>query len=478
MASTDFKKSTSAMWRRSTSALSESKDRYHQSTVETYHRSADSWSESKDRCRRTTREMMNRSANSWTESKHRCRQSTLDMVNRSTTRWAESTARLQEQHRALLTSQSIEADAREATTAPQSSQPSGQPTQPIQSMESDQCPPRYSDFEQSRDVVQSERPQKAQPFPPAPTSESPTSLPAETKEPTRPRSISFPSWKIKASSEPKNQKPEEQALAMFESLDQIVAQVVHAKHTRDSKATEMGEIESNWVRSTITNTETSARGLARILQTYRQEMAKSKGKMSSSHRKNWKNKDGLLAGKKQSHLLSHREQLEKVITHLQNRPDNPTVSESSSPTESPLTPEEPTIDSIVEIAESDPIVEIPGSDPVLVAELPAEQPILELDPTPVIAELPSEPAPKTTVIAELSEDAAISRRPLPSVPKIVVTGVSDSPVGTIESPKRVNLSYEVHEINEMLKQTRTDTREQQSESLANIVARMDTTRGR
>lgn len=264
------------------------------------------------------------------------------------------------------------------------------------------------------------------------------------------------------------QKPEDQARALFESMDQIVAQVVHAKHLKDSRTTEMGEIEYNWVHSIITNTETSARSLARILQTYRQDMAKNKGKISSSNRKSWKNKDFLNAEEKQAHLLVQRDQLEKVIVHLQN-PKTPSKT-SSSPVESPCTPDEPTIETIVEL---------PESTPVLVAELPADQQIIELDTTSVVAELSSEPTPKAEpFIAELSEDAAIIRRPVPSVPKIVVTGAVDSPAGTLESPKRTDLSYEVHEINEMLKKTRTDTREQQSESLSNIVARMETTRAR
>lgn len=334
----------------------------------------------------------------------------------------------------------------------------GQPPPP----ETSQIPRETEQASQLHKAQEAQQAQPSQRCPSSQTSESTTPSPTEVKESTRPRAGSLPSGK----NSNKKLKPEDQARALFDSVDEIVAQVVHAKHLRGSRSTEMGEIECNWVNSTITNTEMSARDLARVMETYRQDMAKNKGKISSSNRKTWKNKDFQLAEEKQIHLLSQRDQLEKVITHIQ---DHSSPSEaSSSPVESPRTPDEPTIEAVVELA---------SSAPVPVSELPADQEILELDATSVLAELPSEPAPKATpYIAELSEDAAIVRRPLASVPKIIVSGVSDSPAGTLESPKRTDLSYEVYEINEMLKQTRTDTREQQSESLSKIVSRMETSR--
>lgn len=270
-------------------------------------------------------------------------------------------------------------------------------------------------------------------------------------------------------------------------MDTTVAQVVHAKHLRESKSEQLGEIERNRVNTTITNVENKARGVARILQTYRQDMAKNKGKMSSANRKNWKNKDHSLAEEKQARLQSYHKQLNKVVGHLQDlpppleasHPNDPSTPESETPSES-STSEKPIPRDEAIIADEPTIqaaTELPATEAMLLAELSADPQIAELESTTVIAELPSEPLQKTpSFVAELPADSAIIRPVAPPVPKIVVTNMSDSPTGTMESPKRTDLSYEIHEINEMLQQTRTDTRTQQSESLAGIVARMESTR--
>lgn len=262
----------------------------------------------------------------------------------------------------------------------------------------------------------------------------------------------------------KEEKQDQQIRLLLNMTDQTFFQLHQAKQLRNSKANLLGEIEHQWINSTISDALRSGQSLVKLLEPHRLDMVKRKGKITSSNKKRWKLEDCRKAYEKQSKLILHQERLDKVFRHLKNLSTTQEDVLVSSP-ESQQSQSE----SISELeATRTPVPELSGDTELIIA--PVELP----------SELPSDSSPKT-IIAELPGDAAVSANESPKpVPKIIITrtpeNISVEYIGSPATPDQPN--HENNEMNEILgwKQTRNDVRLHQSNSLSNIIAEMDNAR--
>lgn len=381
------------------------------STMEIWRRSTSLWYDSKDRCHQTTMEAWHRSADTLSHSKTRCRRSTMDILSRSANKWHQSAERL---HRLSFSCEKGRDNTRENTEA-------STPNETAQSSQSPP-PPQTPEYPQS--------------------SGSPHSPSATETDPATPTSN-----QTHTTGEQKN-SPEEQIREMLNLTDQVVYQANQAKQLRNSKTTPLSEIEPSWINSTILEANNAARDLAKLVEPYRLDMLKRKGKMRSGHRKSWKLVDYQSASEKLSGLFLHRERLDKLFAHIQHIPDSP---------QSPI---------------NEPSVEI-------LPELSAE-----MSEAPAVVELPCEPVKATpeseSTLVELPASSHIAKsQSLQPLPKIIVTqSPDDSSPENLESHDAEIFAHENEETNEILywDQTRDSIRLQQSESLSNIVAKMESMR--
>lgn len=211
----------------------------------------------------------------------------------------------------------------------------------------------------------------------------------------------------------------------------------------------LGEIEHDWISATIFEASSAARDLAKLIEPYRLDMLKGKGKMRSAHRKSWRLVDYQSACKRRSSLVLHQEKLEIASRHLEY------VSETKQ--HSPN-----------------------GSNVDVVSELS----VGTMEPRSGVVELPSEQASTTpesdTTLVELLENIPASKTPSTQpLPIIIVTQAHDDPLREdIEYSEAEIFTSENEETNEVLywEQTRDNIRLQQSESHSNIVAEMESTR--
>lgn len=241
--------------------------------------------------------------------------------------------------------------------------------------------------------------------------------------------------------------PEKQILKLLNWTDQVVYQASQARRLSNSQAESLGEIEYNWINSTISDADNAARGLAKLVEPYRLDMLKHKGKMKSANRKRWTLEDAQLARERLSGLTLFQSRLNRAVDHVKG---------VISPPESPQ--------------------EIDGN---IVAELPAET---RENPPPYV-EHPCEPSSfesqSTTIVAELPENSPVNVGSPTPLPKIIVTQPPDEiMLDHTESPDEGQINLENHEMDEALywDQTRNSIQIQQSESLSNIIAKMELTR--
>ncbi|KAJ5085773.1 hypothetical protein N7532_010544 [Penicillium argentinense] len=441
-----WQQSTKDLWRRSTQVWSDSKDKCHQSTMEAWHRSSDSLANSKQRYQQSTAEAWHRSTNTWVDSKTRCRQSTADMLNRSATKLYQSTDRLQRLPQ--TSNKAIESNAikhRASKSVESLSTLSRQPSPSIQTSPQNTQPQSYTS------PPSSEATQSPQSGPSSESSQS-TQSPSEASTDT-----ALPKYDM-IDPFSKGQKQEQQIRQLLNMTDQTFFQIHQAKQLRNSKSALLGEIEHNWINSIITDALHVGQDLAKLVEPHRLDMAKRKGKITSANRKRWKIEDCQKAQEKQSRLILHQDRLSRVFTHLRDL----TESQKTSP------------DS--EQGKEEDIAEL-GTSETSIPELSGDSQFV----SPVApAELPSDPIP-TTVIAELPGDSAlVVANPTPQIPKIIITqtpgDVSVEYLGSPDTPDHA--SHETNELDEILawRHARNDVRSQQSTSLSNIIARMDSAR--
>lgn len=390
----------------------QSGNKWQLSSMDLWHRSASALSDSTNRCHQTTMEAWQRSADTWVHSKTRCRRSTANILNRSASKLHETSERFY--RHSLPSERMCEGNKEEVTPELDETTTSTSPTQ------------------YSQDSHSPESPQHSQ---------SPRSPPRTETDSIKPKhaSINIP--------ETTQKTPEKQILQLLNWTDQVVYQASQARRLRNSQAESLGEIEYNWINSTISDADNAARDLAKLLEPYRLDMARHKGKMKWANRKRWSLEDSQLARERLSGLTLFQSRLDRAVDHLKG---------VISPPESPQ--------------------EIDGD---IVAELPAET---RENPPPYI-KLPCEPSSfesqSTTIVAELPENSPVNFGSPTPLPKIIVTQPPDEiMLDHTECPDEGQVNHESHEMDEALywDQTRNSIQIQQSESLSNIIAKMELTR--
>lgn len=335
-------------------------NKLNQSTIEMCRRSTSLWHDSKYRCHQTTMEAWHRSADTLSRSKIRCHQSTVDVLTRSANKWRQSTECL---HSLSLTGQKQQ-DEREknAASTPDESAPSTQ----------------------SRHFAQAQGD-----FQPLNTPGLYVSTAIDTGTPTS-QPIQFP--------RSHENSAEEQIRDILNLTDRVMYEANHAKQLKSSKTLLLGEIELDWINSTVSEASSAARDLAKLVEPYRLDILKRNGRMRSAHRKSWTLVDCLSACEKFSGLVVHQERLGKVSRHL------------------------------LEVSESKGHL-FNESSCEIVAELPAEM----MEPSQPDVELPSA-SPSTTpesetTLVELPANSLVSKpQPLQLIPKIIVTQAPDEPL--------------------------------------------------
>lgn len=259
--------------------------------------------------------------------------------------------------------------------------------------------------------------------------------------------------------------PEKQILNIIDLTDQVLYQAASAKKLKSFEPELLGEIEFNWIFSTVSDADNAARDLAKLVEPYRLEILKHKGKLRSASRKRWTLEDSQLAIEQQSRLALFQSRLERAVNHL------------TGDITPPISPEQSDGTVIAELCPSD----FPHR--TILAELPTES----YDAPPFHAELPARlssdsDSDSASSLAELPGDwSPVRLTSLVPVPKIIVTQPPDeNMLDYLEISIPEQCMYESYEIDGTLHwdETRNSIRMQQSESLANIVAKMDLNRNK
>ncbi|KAJ5834917.1 hypothetical protein N7447_000943 [Penicillium robsamsonii] len=279
-------------------------------------RSTAMWDDSKYRYHQSTMETWHKSADTLNDSKDRCQRSAKSIIYRSVSKWNQSADQV---YRAAR----IEDTKQHATAS--------------------DVKPREQVFSQSRFYS---RILNSQPINPSPIPVSPS-----TKVP------SIKSVSVSVSS----LSPEEQIGGFYEATVLVNSTAEQTRHLRDDKRTVLGEIELEWIDSTITDAENGANDLAAFVNQFRQ--------VRSRAHTIWKRRDYELALKKESRMLLSHEKLETVLGHLHSLPTTLSKDESFfSPSEvsmvAPAIPELPSKTSVISL------LELPG-----LSHVEAERPI-------------------------------------------------------------------------------------------------------
>lgn len=319
--------------------------KWKQSKTNLINRSSGVWYDSKDRCHQSTMEMWHKSADKWHCSKDRCQQSVKGILYRSATRWNESTDRL---HMAARIQNSEEKDrARQGQIEKQDSSPSPR-SQPNSPQTSQSLTSRY--YSQSIKTSPSES-----------SSSSPDLESSSTavKSPNR-FNIAEPTL-----------SPEEHIAGLWEASGRVKCVVTQTAELRNEKLHALGEIEGEWISSTIADAESAANDLSSFVDPLWHQSNKIGG-LTLKERKNWKRRDCQNALKKETRMTLCYERLETVFGHLK------TISPTSE-----LAATEKKEEATVTALESPPVVAVAAGLPcpttvISTIELPCSTTTLKL----------------------------------------------------------------------------------------------------
>ncbi|CAG8164883.1 unnamed protein product [Penicillium nalgiovense] len=215
------------------------KGKLQRSTRELVGRSTAIWDNSKYRCHQSTMEIWHKSADTLNDSKDRCHQSVKLMLYRSVSKWNQSADQLHRVARIEDTTQYV--PARDEKTQ-------------------EQTPTQY--HPQSRFYS-----------------------PQSTASPPNPKttSLSTKAASIKSTSASGLSLSLEQIRVFHEATVPVNSTVKQARQLRDDKRTALGEIELEWINSTITDAENAANDLAAFVKQFKQT--------SPQDRSSWKCRD-------------------------------------------------------------------------------------------------------------------------------------------------------------------------------------------
>ncbi|KGO60084.1 hypothetical protein PEX2_035910 [Penicillium expansum] len=232
-------------------------------------RSAAMWDNSKHRYQQSKMEIWHKSADTLNDSKDRCHQSAKLMLYRSVSKWNQSADQLHRVARIEDITQHV--TARDGQTQEQTTPQSR----------------FYSRALHSK----------------------------STNSSTNPKTTS-PSTKVKsiksASVTGSLISPEEQIRGLYEETVLVNSMAKQTRQLRDNKSTVLGEIELEWVNSTITDAENAANDLAAFVKQFQH--------ISPQRRSSWKRRDYEVALKKESRMLLSHGKVETVLTHLGSLP--------------------------------------------------------------------------------------------------------------------------------------------------------------
>ncbi|KAJ5279067.1 hypothetical protein N7478_004439 [Penicillium angulare] len=470
-----LQQSTSDMWRRSSHMWTDSKGKCQQKTMEAWHRSSDSWTNSKNRYIQSTAERLVRSANMLSQSTDQLYKLSITAGEDKSTE-NKSTSDLPAAEPASTSTEPLSKSQPPPAPPPSQIPASAQPPQPTVSPESN----KSTKLSKSRKSIKTSESSQSEPsVPSVPSLVSSLTTRSESDAPSKPPPIDLDIKKRKEGTP--------QTKALLELTSMVVSQLQQARGLRDSNSAQLGDIEHNWINTTVTDTEESVEGMSQILEPYRLVLQKrKKHNLNYSSRKRWKEHDCARARDKYPRLVLYQSRLEKVLSHLKNVDKAATKSpvNLAKDTFAELSMDSPAVKvaelpiSTYEINRS----ELPVDGPTVKSftELPADEEAAAS--LPVMFELPAEPISSSlqnkTPIAEMpASSMSIKRKP---IPKIIVT----QSTGDLSSDQKKNQeegeqpSYENQEMDEMMKweKTRTDIQKHQSESLARIVADMESNR--
>lgn len=271
-----------------------------------------------------------------------------------------------------------------------------------------------------------------------------------------------------------------QARALIELTSDISDELKEAQLLCDLKRDQLGEIELDWISTTITDAESANQDLARLVEPLKADMTNNKGKTTHANRKRWRRQDCDRAREMYDHVIAQREHLKGAIDHLSEVKPRPLVIRKpvEEPKETAVTPvaELPVEDE--EIIQSLPaITELPFDPIYIPLELAEDFSELPGDSAPVPSELPGDLPLVNSALPDSSTHA--NSAPQPSIPRIIVTqSAGDLLDQEMRSP---DIDFSDHTTSEMhdnlaWKQTRNDYRDQQSASFVKIISKMDTKR--
>lgn len=235
------------------------------STRDLVGRSTAMWDNSKYRYHQSTMEIWHKSADSLNGSKDRCHQSVKLMLYRSVSKWNQSADQLHRVARIEDTKQHV--PARDGQTQ-------------------GQTPPQSRFY--SRELNSQS------------TNSSPN--PKTTSPSAKVKSI------ISASVTGPSLSTEEQIEEFYEATVLVNSTAKQTRQLRDDKRTDLGEIELEWINSTINDAENAANDLAAFANQFKQ--------ISHQNRSGWKRRDYEVALKKESHMLLSHGKLRTVLSHL------------------------------------------------------------------------------------------------------------------------------------------------------------------
>ncbi|CAG8292747.1 unnamed protein product [Penicillium salamii] len=368
---------------RSTIAFNNSKNRAQQSTVDAWNNSKsraqrstmEAWNTSKSRCQRTSMGAWHKSADSLSNSKDRAQQSARAMVDRSVSKWNQSADQM---HQAIRVQQS--GDRRQ--------------TRPGQTNDNT-SPPSSPDSTRSGSRFYAQ------------ANTSTVSSSATAVEVPVPKTQSIQPTSVVDSSLP----PKEQIDALHDAASATDTLVEQTKQLRDDRCHVLGEIELDWINSTIAEADQTSTDLSTFIAPFWAAQYKDT-EAGASERRSWTRRDIQRAMKKESRMRQAHSKVETVFGHLASLPAELNISSVELKD--------------VESLASHGISELTITRVVSVAELPG-------DSSPVMnhyAELPAPMMIPKIVITQhetdnLESPSVDGRSPPPSYDAIEVDGIHE-----------------------------------------------------
>ncbi|KAJ5361083.1 hypothetical protein N7541_001927 [Penicillium brevicompactum] len=314
---------------RSTNAFQNSKNRAQKSTADAWNHSKSraqqstmqAWTSSKSRTQRVSMGAWNKSIDAWVNSKERCQESATSAMDRSVAKWNQSADQM---HQAVRVQQSVN---RRSTRPSQKKDNASPPSSP--------------------DSTKSTSRFYAQSNPSTPTSPvSKVEVPVAITKPVQPSSVVDSAL-----------SPKDQIGALHDAATATGSLVERTKRLRDDRNHVLGEIELEWVNSTIAEADSTSSDLSTFIEPF---WAAQYNK-DTTEGKSWSRRDIQRALKKESRMLDAHSKVETVFGHLESLPAELNISSTElKDVESPT---------------SQGIAELPTTRVVFIAELPGDSPV-------------------------------------------------------------------------------------------------------